>query len=133
MGNSCLAAWGISPKHAVTFLVVIAVIGLIQLSNAAVAGTNPHFTVLQDGEQYQEYPSYPTETSSPTPIPTPSPTPEPKITPGSPLTLGGSTLAEFIQRVDIFQIAAVVLASLVIVWLVVIFVYTGKAIVKKAA
>ncbi len=120
MRNRDLAAH----KFAVAIF-IIALVGLAIVGSGAVkAQTNPD-------QQYQDYPTFPTE--QPTPIPTPSPTPEPKITPGSPLTLGGSTISEFIQQLDIFQIAFVVLALLGIVWIIVIFVYAGKAITKKAA
>jgi hypothetical protein len=68
-------------------------------------------------------------TLSPTPLPTPVPTP--KIVPGSPLSLGGSTLSEFISQFDLFELAKLVLIALGITWLIVILIFVDRDFGKK--
>ncbi len=74
-------------------------------------------------------------TSEPTPIPTPTPMPTPtptqKVIPGSPLSMGGQSLAEAISQFDLMGVAQLVLIILGVMWTVVILVYVNKTVGKK--
>jgi hypothetical protein len=93
----------------------------------------PTSTPFKDNSDF----STPAPTSEPTTEPTttpttlPTPVPAPKIVPGSPLSLGGSTLAEFISQFDLMELAKLVLIALGITWVIVILVFVDRGFGKK--
>jgi hypothetical protein len=99
---------------------VVISFGCAQFSTAAIS------TIQQETTDALIPTPSPVPTEIPTPSPPPTPIPTPKIVPGSPLSIGGVTLAETLSQFDILELAKIVLVGLGIVWVIVILVYVVK-------
>jgi parallel beta-helix repeat protein len=95
----------------------------------------PTNTTIQPTSTTTPPPTLNPPTSEPTQIPTntpiPTPTPTPKVIPGSPLSMGGQSLAETISQFDLFEVAKLVLIILGVMWAIVISIYLNSEFVKK--